>query len=881
MRPNFITIIIQFISGSLRLVKIILSIIASVLLLGTTVFVLIYFYFAKDMPDIPSLIDYKPPVLSQVIADDGGTVVGEFWTECRILVPYKDFPKIIMQAFIASEDSRFFEHKGVDMRSIMRAFLANLRAGEITQGGSTITQQITRSILLTQERTINRKIKEAILATRLERSLNKEQILTLYLNQIFLGNRAYGVTAAARNYFHKNLNQLTLAEVAVLAGLPSAPVRFSPVNNPKEARERQIHVLNRMFEEGLITEEKMKEAQNERLTVYEAGVDKDFGLPEAAFFVEHIRRLVKENYGDDTLYKGGLKIYTTVNVDKQRYAYKAVRDGVEFITRRQGWKGPIGTVDPVDIGKESLSIEDEILKGQNKGGISFPQNGEGVGPRKVIFDLDTKYRAIVTGFHGKDTDILVGKSTGVILFNELKWARNFSTKRENYDGVDYVKDPRKILKAGDVIYVRYLRDNEFALFQEPLVQAAIFSMDPHDGEVKAMIGGYDFSKSEFNRAVQAVRQPGSSFKPFVYAAALDKGYTFNTGILDFPVEYIVGKGEVWSPKNYGGFKGPTTFHNAIVFSMNVPTVKIVADIGTHYLTAYARKLGITTPIDKYLSMALGANGVSLSDMVPAYSTFLNLGVYKEPVYIRKIVDAKGNLLESKKTGATLEKPSGVNQISMEQLDPKEVGLNTELFDKNRIWVENDQLTLTDTEIKTLYGEAIPKGYVMTPQTAYLMVTLLRHVVEGGTGTKVRELGKPAAGKTGTTNDESDAWFIGFVPDLAAGVWVGFDELIPIGRKETGGRTAAPIFVAYMKEAAKEYGAKDFVMPQGFPAGSQATLCGGSALSGTRLALDEFGADGELLDRAAFFEEDMEDYMGEGQPEDKEESGTTTPDNFGF
>lgn len=861
MRTTFFTVILTILSGSLRVFKLILSLIAGVILFSTVAFVAVYFYFARGLPDIRSIEDYNPPLISQVFANDG-TAVGEFWTECRIFLPYNEMPKKIIEAFVASEDARFFEHKGVDMRSIVRAFIANLKAGEITQGGSTITQQITRSLLLTPERTVTRKIKEAILATRIERTLNKEQILTLYLNQIFLGNRSYGIAAAARNYFHKTVDEMTLPEIALMAAMPSAPSLFSPINNPDEARIRQQHVLNRMLEENLITKNEMHAALNQRLKIYVAGTDKDFAPPEARYFVEYIRKLIKDKYGDDVLYGKGLKIYTTLDMEKQRYAYRTLRDGIEKIARRQGWTGPVDHVGVTEMYAKAEKVKKEILKEQRGGELTYPPDKTVTAPDTIVFDKDKYYEAIVTGFKGKDTLVIIGNFQGIIPYNRLKWARTFGSNRFNYDDGTFVSDPKNILKVGDVINVKHIEENEFSLYQYPKIQGAIFSMDPHTGGVLAMMGGYDFSKSEFNRAVQALRQPGSSIKPFVYSAALDKGYTYNTTIIDEPTQYVVGKNRFWSPKNYGGGnKGPTPFINCIKFSRNVPTVKIVADIGPHYLAAYQRKLGITTQIDKYLSMALGANVVTLNEMVAGYTTFLNNGIYREPYYITKIVDAKGNVLEEKKPDEKANESEDKIKELRKPRDPKEVELNTLLFEKNKQWIDKDKLVLSDPEIKTLYGNSIPEGHVITPQTAYLMVRLLREVVTGGTGTRVNALGKPAAGKTGTTNDETDTWFIGFVPDLSAGVWIGFDEIGPIGRGETGGRTSSPIFLEYMKEATKDFEAKDFMPPPGFPVGQIASLPGGSAVMGTRFAIDEVTRG---VDRAgAFFEEDMESFSSEG------------------
>lgn len=835
-----------------------------------------YLYFASDLPNIENIRDYKPPVTSEVFADDG-TRIGEFWTECRIFLPYDKIPQRVKQTFVDSEDSRFFEHKGVDVRSIFRAFLVNLRAGTISQGGSTITQQVTRALVLSREKTFSRKIKEAILATRLERYLSKEDILTLYLNQIYLGNRAYGVAAAARNYFHKDIDELTLGQIALIAGLPSAPTSFSPINNPVDARRQQFHVLERLLDQDHITDEEAKKAAEESFGIYVAGTDKDFNNNDAAYFTEHVRRIVKEKYGDEFLYYKGLKIHTTVNLPMQKAATRVVRAGIEALDRRHGWRGPLGHVPSDKIAQKASELAREMSVKQNGEIIPWPPGSTPQDPQ-IEFEAGKIYKAVVASFQDKNTYIQIGNMTGVIKPEGVAWARTYVKGspyvRESlgYDGVTYVRDPEAILKVGDVILARRLADGSFALAQEPLVESALVSMELRNGYIKAMVGGYDFQRSEFNRATQALRQPGSSFKPFVYAAALDKGYTFETVLMDSPVTYRVGRGEVWSPKNYGNkFNGPTTFRKAIQFSRNVPTVKITYDIGTHYLTAYERKMGITSPIEKYLSMALGANAVYLVDMVQAYAVFPNGGKKIPAVAITKIEDVNGTVLESHTPPVFEEpaKPEATAEDAAPSTPPpttadvkKDAGiaegdLNAGLFREAVDTIEKDKLVLTDLEMKTLYGNKIPPGYAMTPQTAYLMVDLLRAVVEGGTGTRVKALGKPAGGKTGTTNDETDIWFIGFVPDLIAGVWVGFDEVQQIGKGITGGSTASPIFLEFMKSATEGWEAKDFAKPPDFPEGNIARLSGGSAIFGAKPTHDLASVSG--ADRAGrFFEEDLEE-----------------------
>ncbi|MBI4126381.1 MAG: PBP1A family penicillin-binding protein [Deltaproteobacteria bacterium] len=857
----------RILTGTYRLATSLLALIGGIAIFSGLVTIIIYIFFARGLPDIHSIEDYHPPVISEVFARDG-TRIGEFWTECRMFVPYDQIPTRILQAFIDSEDDRFFEHKGIDMRAILRAFVANVRSGNISQGGSTITQQVTRALLLSPERTFYRKIREAILATRLERTLTKEQILTLYVNQIFLGNRAYGIKAAARNYFHKDLDQLTLGEITLIAGLPTAPARYAPTVNPSAARLRQEHVLNRMFQHGHITQTEMEAAYQEPLTVYVAGLDKDAFDDDAAWFVEHVRRLMKERYGDEALYHQGLKIQTTLDLKLQRLARASLLDGIRRLEMRQGFRGPLRHVESEDIPETITTMDVQLRSQQDRATILWPPE-RATTPRPLSIENNRLYEAIVTGFDGNQVIIAMGSAEGRISHDGYKWARRFNTEVTGYDDGNYVTEPRRILKVGDIISVRQRPDSTFDLTQEPKVEGAFSAIDPHTGDVVAMVGGTDFRKSEFNRATQSLRQTGSSFKPFVYAAALDKGYTFRTTIVDEPMTYQVGEKMFWSPKNYGNeYKGATSFADALVFSRNLPTVKITYDIGTHYLTGYVRKCGITSPIDKYLSMALGANGAYLSELVNAYAVFANGGILHEPRFISRVEDHRGNILEESSPQHSLPSPELSTPEAAQQSDTADAvrqaiakvqlsDLNAELFAREQGTLGKDKLILTDLELKTLYGSAIPLGHVMTPQTAYLMTQLLKDVATRGTAWRVRELGKPAAGKTGTTNDETDAWFIGFVPDLVAGVWVGFDEPKPIGKGETGGKTAVPIFLSFMKQATEGWEAKDFAKPADFPSGELSQLAGGSALFGARPQANALGQGGTADRAGEFFERDFE------------------------
>ncbi|MBI2346855.1 MAG: PBP1A family penicillin-binding protein [Deltaproteobacteria bacterium] len=870
----------RIVAAMLRLIKVTVSLAAVGLLLGSAAAMAVYFYFAYDLPNIQSMRDYQPPLASEVYADDG-TKIGEFWTECRFFVPLNDVPKHLIQAFLASEDTRFFEHYGIDIQGIIRALWEDLKAGGIVQGGSTITQQITRSILLSRERKVGRKIREAILATRLERNLNKEQILTLYLNQIFLGNRSYGVKAAARNYFHKPLAGLTIAEAAMLAGLSRAPSMDDPTQDPTRAKTRQLYVLERMRDAGFISRGEWDQAQREVLTVHVAGIDKDWNAQYLPWFVEHVRRLLVATYGDTKVNSGGLQIYTTANLAMGHAAERALQWGLERVDKRQGWRGPLERLPPDRIKPYSHQVHLEVVRWGCAGRLHLPRQPEDdrCEQGETPIEEGKIYRSVVTDLSGANVEISVGHNQGFIRPAGFQWAKPWSNLYVGYDDAAYVRDPKGRFGPGDVIEVRKgAAEGEYLLVQTPKVQGALFSMETHTGHVKAMAGGYafEYGKNEYDRTHQALRQPGSSIKGIIYAAALDKGYRYDTSILDSPVAYRVGLRTIWSPKNYGGgFAGNTSFQDDITYSRNVPTVKIAHSVGLHYLTGFMRKLGLTSPIDKYLSMALGANGVYLNEMVNAYATYPNHGARPMQVYILRITEPGGAILEEHRLPPTPESPA----VQQYQKGAAPTAMNTALWEAAQPWIAKDGLQLDPEELSVLYGGAIPDGYTITPQTAYLMVRLLEGVVERGTGTRVKVLGKPVAGKTGTTNDETDTWFIGFVPDLAAGVWVGFDTIQPIGRGEQGGRTAAPIFLEYMKEATKEWEAKKFLPPEGFPVAKIASLPGGSAIYWTGGTQPEAGAIGiaehQIIDRAVdFFEEDLEGNSGASVPAPRPSRGGT-------
>lgn len=817
-----------------------------VLLLGFLAFIMfIYFSYVRDLPDISHIAQYNPPVVSEVYSRDG-QLIGEFWQEKRLLTPIDQIPEQVIDAFLASEDQRFYEHTGVDFRSIFRAFIKNLRAGRVVQGGSTITQQVARSLLLSRDRTYRRKIKEAILATEIERKLDKDEILYLYLNQIYLGNRAYGVQAAAWNYFNKPLRELNLAEIAMIAGLPSAPAVMAPTNNPDQAKRQQKKVLERMVNAGTISREQAEAAYKQTLKIYYAPTDKEFNARYVPYLTEYIRRIVTDQYGSERLYSGGLRIETTVDYKTQVEAQQAVRDGLRVIDKRQGFRGPITTLPPSEWTAFADKIHKEILA-KEKTYFFIPPPPEAI---KAMTPLqpDKLYQAVVTETYPDGSfDVLVGHDKGHVRNGDRKWV--FRTIRDGW--VVWVA-----LKAGHRPAAG--NDTPFVLEQEPRVEGALFSLDPRTGEVRAIVGGYDFERSEFNRATQAIRQPGSAFKPIIYSAALDKGYTPMTTITDSPVTFQVGETDYWSPQNYGRkFHGPMSLTQALKNSINVIAVKIFHDIGINYVIAYANKLGIRSEIRPYLSSALGASDVRLDEMVSAYSVFPTLGVHHEPVAISRIVDRKGQVLEE-----FHPPPAPKHDVTLSLQEEKQ--LNTELFSEAQDFLRKTSLEITPEEIEILYGARIPPGHVISPQTAFIMTRLMKNVVDAGTGTHARLEGWEAGGKTGTTNNETDAWFIGYTANMCTGVWVGYENKRRLGRGMTGGVVAAPIWHQYMSAALNGVAPIPLPIPEGIELAQLNDLTGGSALyHAKREALEDQGVDvpeGVTPSRASdFLFEDAEEF----------------------
>ncbi len=701
----------------------------------------IYFYLSRDLPKISSLSDYHPPIITTVYSDDNRKIA-EFYNERRIVIPLSEMPKMLIDAFISAEDARFFKHKGIDFLSIMRAYFKNIEAGTIVQGGSTITQQVTKSFLLTPEKSYTRKIKEAILAYRIDKKFTKEEILFLYLNQIYLGHGAYGVEAASGNYFGKSAKDLNLAECAILAGLPQAPSRYSPFKSPEKAKQRQIYVLNRMIAEGYITNIQATEAINTELDIKPR---RNWYIEKVPFYTEHIRRYVENKYGPDALYNDGLKIYTAVSIEMQKTARKEIVKGLKALDKRQGYRGPLKHLSEEEI--EAFSKE--LRKDLEENPVEEGKIVNGV----VIEVNDINDTAIVR----------IGNAQGIININSMRWARKPDPEVPYYES--RVKHPGEVLDIGDVILVKInnkITDSdlwELELEQEPNAQAALLSIEAETGHVKVVVGGRDFRKSQFNRAIQSRRQPGSAFKPIIYAAAIDKGYTPASVIIDSSIVFEDTENNfTWKPRNYEEkFHGPTLLRDAIAKSRNVVTIKILKDIGIDYTIDYAKKLGITSNLSRDLSIALGSSGTSLLEIVRAYSVFANLGYFIEPVFITRIIDRNGNVLEE---------------------------------------------------------AAIKRKKVIDQSTAYIITSLLEGVVKYGTGRRVRELNRPVAAKTGTTNNLHDAWFVGYTPRYITGTWVGFDDEKSLGKGETGSKAASPVWLGFMKHVLADKPVRVFHIPEG-------------------------------------------------------------------
>ncbi|MBG0789213.1 MAG: PBP1A family penicillin-binding protein [Desulfovibrionaceae bacterium] len=700
----------------------------------------LYNWAAKDLPGFKNITDYNPPLVTTVYAKDN-QVLGYFYKEKRFLVTLDQMSGWVPKAFLASEDASFYEHEGVDLTAIVRAFKANMMAGRTKQGGSTITQQIIKRLLLTSEKSYQRKLKEAILAFRLEKYLTKEEILTIYLNHIFLGAHSYGVEAASRTYFARHATDLTLAQAAMLAGLPQAPSRYNPYRNFDLAKQRQRYVLDQMHRLNWITDDQYHEAVNEAI-VLEAMPDPSWKT--GAYYLEEVRRRLIDTYGEEATYNGGLTVTTPCDLRHQAIAEKAVRRGLINSAKRRGWTGPIGTFTPADV--------PAILE-------EGPQDTEN------IMDKTNLMKAWVSAVYQDKAVVRFGRFHGVIPLKSMWWVREPDPKKSHED-VPNPTDARKVLKKGDVVWVTVEEAPEseegtwvLDLERKPEVEGALVSMKPDTGEVLALVGGYGFEKSQFNRATQAKRQPGSAFKPIVYSAALDSGFTASSIVLDAPIVYANdAEGKLWRPQNFEGtFDGPTLLRTALVKSKNLCTIRVAQKIGIRTIIDRAKAMGLETDFPYDLSVSLGSASVSLMNLCQAYTTFPRGGSWIRPRTVLSVKSAWGEDMYT-------SEPEMVDAFS--------------------------------------------------PQTAYIMASLMKQVVRNGTGWRARVLKRPVAGKTGTSNNEQDAWFMGYAPYLLTGVYVGFDELTPMGKWETGSRAASPIWVDYRKQVEEEFPYQDFTQPPG-------------------------------------------------------------------
>jgi penicillin-binding protein 1A len=756
----------------------------------------------RDLPDYQILAEYEPPVTTRVHAGDG-SVIAEFARERRIFVPSEAIPETVVWAFLSAEDKNFYKHRGVDFVGVFKAAAANVilySQGKRMRGASTITQQVAKNFLLTSERKIERKVKEAILAFRIERAFTKDEILELYLNQIYLGLSSYGVAAASLNYFDKSLDELTIAEAAYLAAAPKAPSNYHPIRKKEAAMDRRNWVIDRMRINGKITKEQAEEAKATDLIVSprRRGVQ----VEDVQYFVEDVRREIYDIYGDKNLYDGGLSVRSTLDTKLQGAAVAALRSGLVAYDQRHGWRGALGQVDFNH--PEGLTWQEQIKD------LVLPRE---VDPWRIAVVLSRDKTGATIGFRD-------GGQSGRVPLEEMTWARPW--KKGQKLGPE-VKLPSDVVQNGDVVFVEpiYLDDNpssgeqqkatvetaadqavvleqdpdgflfyreavgvapsHYALRQVPNVNGGIVAIDPHTGRVLAMSGGFSFNLSEFNRASQAYRQPGSSFKPFVYAAALDQGYTPSTLVLDAP--FVIDQGANlgwWKPSNYGEgqFHGPSTLRLGIEKSKNVMTVRLAQEMGIEPVVEYARRFGIKEDMQPVLSMVLGAGETSLLRLTTAYAMLVNGGKQITPTLIDRIQDRQGKTI-----------------------------------------YRHDDRICNECVAEDWHGQYEPqlidnRSQIIDTRTAYQIVSMLEGVVLRGTGRSIRSVGKPLGGKTGTTNEERDAWFVGFSPDLAVGVFIGFDSPRPMGRLETGGKVAAPVFRDFMQAAIGDKPAVPFRTPEG-------------------------------------------------------------------
>tara|TARA_B100001057_G_scaffold238754_1_gene239014 strand:+ start:40 stop:2379 length:2340 start_codon:yes stop_codon:yes gene_type:complete len=723
-----------------KLFKNILIISLSLFLLFTVIIFIVLWSFSNSIPDYRFLKNYKPPVSSKMYSGEG-ELVADFSKEKRIFVPYEAIPKNVINSFLSAEDKNFFSHPGVDAKGLMRAVINNISNviySKRLEGASTITQQVAKNFLLTNEVSINRKIKEAILAFRIERALSKERILELYLNQIYLGSGAYGVAAASLEYFDKSIKELNYNEASLLAALPKAPSKYNPYRDKNLAKFRRNLVLKNLYENNFISQKKYFKLRDEPIELKKI---KRVFLEDSQYYIEDIRKGIIDKLTYDKVYNQGYNINTPINLKLQRIATQSLRNGLIAYDRRKGWRGPLRNI---EYSKNWINKIEKKFKLEKS-----------IGWEIAIVKEVNKFEAII------QTE---NNFNGLINYKDISW-----TKKEFKD----------LLKKNDVIYVKKLTKNLFSLEQLPKINGGIVVMDPFTGRVLALSGGFSFKNSEFNRASQALRQPGSAFKPFVYALALENQYTPSSLVLDAPL--VLDQGidlKKWKPENYGKkFYGPSTLRVGLEKSRNLMTVRIAQNLGVDKIASFSKKMNIYNEPEELLSISLGSAETTLLSLTSAYCTFVNGGKLIKPILIDRIQDGEGNTI-----------------------------INNE----NRKCIDCDKISFTSNEfpkIKNNYQQ------IISPQTAYQLTSLLQGVVERGTGKKLKKLGLNLAGKTGTTNDNTDAWFIGFTSNLVIGVYVGMDNPKPLGKFETGSKAALPIFEEFVKKAIKKSDARPFKVPE--------------------------------------------------------------------
>ena len=714
--------------------NILLISIAIVLLTGVLIVGVLWSY-SNDIPDYKFLKNYKPPVSSKVYSGEG-ELVADFSKEKRVFVPYSSIPKNVINAFLSAEDKNFFSHPGVDAKGVLRAVvnnISNIISSERLEGASTITQQVAKNFLLTNEVSINRKIKEAILAFRIERALSKERILELYLNQIYLGSGAYGIAAASLEYFDKSIRDINYSEAALLAALPKAPSRYNPYRDIEVAKFRRNLVLKNLLDNNYITSEWFDKLKNKEIILSK---NKKIYLEDAQYFIEDVRKNVIKNFTYDKVYKQGFNINTPINLEFQKIATNSLRNGLISYDQRKGWRGPLTS-------KIYKSNWNKDLKKFNL-------------EKSIDWSL-----AIVKKINKFSAEIETeDKIQGVIEYKDISWTK---------------KEFKNLFQLGDIIYVKKISDNKFSLQQLPKINGGIVVMDPYTGRILALSGGFSFKKSEFNRATQANRQPGSAFKPFVYALALENNYTPTSLVLDAPI--VLDQGDdlkMWKPENYGKkFYGPSTLRTGLEKSRNLMTVRIAQNLGVERIVNFSKDLKIYENPEELLSISLGSAETTLINLTSAYSAFVNGGKLVEPILIDRIQDSEGNTIYNNNLRQCID----CDQIS---------------------YLSNDY-----PKIQNNYKQ------IFSPETAYQMTSILEGAVQRGTGKKLRDLNLNIAGKTGTTNKNTDTWFIGFTSNLLVGVYVGSDDPSPLGKYETGSKTALPIFKDFIKQVVKKSDARPF------------------------------------------------------------------------